>query len=485
MLPAYTESGKMNGLTTNNAKQHQVIPDTTQTGSAASLGSAETAEILEKPEDRKVVATANRLDFIDIPNKEPHWKTTHYGEAIIPSPIAVLPKPLALSYRSFYNHYEEHEFIKQEKLLVTYPRSVVGCTLVSTLLRHYFPAQGYAMREVFPGTSTGAEFTPQPVVIGVSIEGTRNWVVKSKSDSAIVIVVVIVTEAKFSMFPGRTLPTQLAVATNFLDSNHCLAVHGDRMSRGVVVLLSNAGTPTKPTFEFYSFDSGHQQKGVMVPIAVQMQDTHSPATNSISLAPEHADQVDRMFKIIARASSGQEAWPQVLPTSSMPTAPNPVLELQPTSAPVVPISAVPSKRKPKSGPKATLAPKTKRTKKIESVGSMPQTPTPTVLPKLPLNPAPTAPKSPTILPATAGASDDSTRHPIDVKNDKTRKMEHHEISEAYVRTVKQNKAGNLIEENGKMIPNGKSKAIRMVAKMMSHAFRPPNHSRIVSLANSG
>ncbi|KAK7182256.1 hypothetical protein DPSP01_006974 [Paraphaeosphaeria sporulosa] len=476
MVSAHPKSENLDDLTKAQVTQHGVQSEGVEIGTTASLESDEVTEVSGNLQDQKVVAIANRLDFIDIPYKERHWKVTHYGEAIIPSPIAVLPKPLALSYRNFYKYYEEHEFMKQEKLLVSYPRVVVGCTLVSALLRHYFPAQEYAIREVFPGTITGAEFAPQPVVDGVPVEGTRHWIVQSNSDSAIVVLVVIVTSQEFPNIPARTHPTQLAVAASFLDSRHRLAVQGDRMSRGVVVLLCSAGTPIKPMFEFYSFDSDHQEKGLMAPIALQMQDHRSPATNSISLNPEHADQIDRIFKAIVRASYVQEAWHQFLSTSLTSMASLPLLQLPPTSTPVVPTSALPSKRKLRHDPKPRPAHKSKRSKMIEKLGSLSQTPTPIASANLSLIPAPTAPSSPTITPVIAGALGDSTHHSIDVRNDKTRKMEHHEISEAYVRTIKQNKAGNLIEENGKMISNGKSKAIRMVAKSMEHTFRPPNHS---------
>ncbi|KAF2438868.1 hypothetical protein P171DRAFT_477189 [Karstenula rhodostoma CBS 690.94] len=473
----YPENKNMDDLTAIPTPHEENLKDV-QTVAAAPLESEKISERPKKREKKNVVAIPTRLDFIDMPDKEPHWKVTHFGEAIIPSPITVLPKPLALSYRNFYNYYEEHEFIKQERLQVSYPRVDVASSLVPALLRHYFPSRDYSVREIWPGTSTGAEFTTHPVVNEVPVFGTRYWIVENKSDSAIVTMVVIVTDPEFSKLPARTQPAHLAVGANFLDSRHRLAVHGDRMARGVVVLLASAGMPIKPTFEFYSFDSSHQQKGVVIPLAVRKQDTQQLATNSISLAPEHAEQVDQMFKTIVRASYGQGAWPQALSTLSAPMAPVPVLHLPPTLTPVAPTPAFPTKRKPKHSTTGTPAPKAKRSKNIEPLGSLPLTPTPGAQGNLPLTPASSAPSSPTIAPAIAGPADQSTRHPIDVRNDKTRKMEHHEISEAYVRTVKRNRAGNLIEENGKMIPNGKSKAIRLVAELMGHTFRAPNHSRV-------
>jgi hypothetical protein len=240
------------------------------------------------------------------------------------------------------------------------------------------------------------------------------------------------------------------------------------MSRGVVVLLASAGIPVKPTFEFYNFDSSHAQNGVLVPSAPQ-----DVVKNNISLDPDHAEQVDQMFKIIVHASSGRGIWAPDLYLSSTSVAPSPglsstpvqpVLALPSSSTPVAPTPTPITKRKARATPKATPEPKTKRSKKIESIGNLP-------LASLPLAPALSAQSSLTVAP------DDSTRHKVDVKNDKTRKMEHHELSEVYVRTVKKNKAGNLIEENGKMIQNGKSKAIRQIAEIMGHTFRKPDHSK--------
>lgn len=478
MSSAYPENDNTDSLTLAVPTQPDNESRDAQNTATAPLSLPEVSGISKEIQEKKVVAIPTRLDFVDMPNKEPHWKATHFGEAIIPSPIPVLPKPLALTYRNFYNHYEEHEFRKQERLVVTYPRVVIGCTFVSALLRHYFPAQEYFVGEIFPGTSTGEEFTPQPILDGIPIEGTRQWAVQSKFDSAIVVLVVIVTEQEFSKLPARTRPARLAVAANLLDSRSRVDVHGDCIARGGVVLLTSAGTFPKPTFEFYSFDSGLQQKGVVIPMALQMRTNHGLATNSISLAPKHAEQVDQTFKTIVRAASGQEAWPQVLSRSSAPMAPIPALYPPPTSTPLAPASAIPTKRKSKGGPKVTPTPKTKRTKRIESLGGSPLTLPPKLAPNLQLTHAPTTASSPTIVSIIAGPLDSSSRHPVDVRNDKTRQMEHHEISGAYIRTVKQNRTGNLIEENGKMIPNGKSKAIRVVAKLLDHTFRPPDHSRV-------
>jgi hypothetical protein len=430
------------------------------------------AEDEAEPEPMKK-AIPNRLEFFDMPGKEPQWKVTHFGEAIIPSPIPVLPKALALSYRNFFNHYGEYEFIKREKGRTNFPRVVVSCSFVSAMLRQYFPSREYTVKEVWPGISTGAEFTPVSVVNGVPIAGTRYWMVQKQSDDAMVILVVIVTDPEFTKLPARMNPVQLAAAAAFLDSRHRLAVHGDRMSRGVVLLLAGAGTPVKPTFEFYSFDASRGQKGVVMPLVDQKQLTQGVATNSISLAPDHAEQVDQMFKIIVRSSFDRGSWPEALPllstlvTSHLAFSPTPVaplLVLPPSSTPGAPILAPTTKRKAHTTLRATPEPKTKRSKRTGFLGTSP-------LVSLALTPASPGPSSPTLTP------DYSTRHIVDVKNDKTRKMEHHELSEAYVRTVKRNRAGNLIEENGKMIQNGKSKAIRHIAEVMGHTFRQPNHSK--------
>ncbi|KAL1613249.1 hypothetical protein SLS60_001481 [Paraconiothyrium brasiliense] len=372
-------------------------------------------------------------------SKEPHWKQNAFGEAIIPSPIPVLPKPLALSYRNFHNHYAEHDFSRREKEVTDHPRVLVGCTLISAMLRHYFPSLEYAVNQAWPGTSTGAEFTHVPVVDGTPVAGTRHWTVQKKSDLAIVALVVVVTSPEFCKLPARIVPAQLAVTKKHLDSQHRLAIHGDRMSRGAVILQASTGNPLKPTFEFYHFDSSHEQKGLLVPMDIRVEDSQVAASNSIGLAPEHAEQVDQMFKTIVSASSGQADWPRAVTPSLTPMAP--VLTLLP-------------KRKAKRTPGTTPVPKMQRLETEPQV-------------RLPLTPMPTAPNTPVHMPVSA-------RHKIEVKNNKTRKTEHHEISEDYVRTVKMNKSGNLIEAFGRMIPNGKSKAIREVATSMGHTFNRPN-----------
>ncbi|KAJ4358724.1 uncharacterized protein N0V89_003308 [Didymosphaeria variabile] len=424
-------------VTVRSQGVEKAVADDTITSSFASPGASEA----EKAAPLRKSAIVS-LGFVDMSGKESHWKMNAFGEAIVPSPIPVLPKPLALSYRNFYNHYEEHDFLKRVKEQTGYPRVLVGCSLVSAMLRHYFPSVEYVVKQVWPSTSTGAEFTHDAVVNGVPIAGTRHWAVQKKSDAAITVLVVIVTDPEFCMPPARTAPAHLAVTKNHLESRHRLTIHGDRMSRGAVILLACAGSPLKPTFEFYHFDSSHEQKGLLAPMATHAQDSQGAASNSISLAPELAEQVDHTFKTIVRASSGQAGWPQALTPS--PTQMAPVLTLLP-------------KRKAKHTSNASPAPK------INRLQFSPQA-------RLPLTPAATAPNSPAtiIVPVSA-------RHSIEVKNDKTRKMEHHEISEDYVRTVKMNKSGNLIEAFGRMIPNGKSKAVRQVAEAMGHTFNRPDN----------
>lgn len=474
MASSHPGNDALLGPTTAIDTQHAVAsPARTPKDAAIPLRTAK-VEKIPKPSDDKAAAISD----VHIPDAETRWRFTQLGRLIIPSPIRILPKPLALSYCNFYNYYEKYQFSKREKLkslygqehYMVYPRAVVGCTLVSSLLRHHFSQEDFAVRDVTASINIGVESAPQQVIDGVPLDGMRLWVAQSKSDNAIVTLLVVVTDPVFATLPGRTLPIRHAVATNFLNSSHQLALHGGRMSRGTVIPLSSAGTPVKPRFEFYSFDSTTQQPHALVPMAIRLGNNDISATNSMSLAPGHVQQVGQMFKDIVRALTGQGSWPQVL--SPVPV---PIPHLSPASIPVSSSPEPPVKGKRKHGTTAKADPKAKRPKTTASPDSS-QTATPTAPTNEPPTPVPTGPSSPTLTDNTAGPTDRSSRHRIEVKNMKTRKMEHHDISEAYVRTVKENASGNLITENGKMITNGKSRAIRIVAKKMDHTFIPPTHS---------
>lgn len=271
----------------------------------------------EPPPHPKDAYPPIRLDIVDIPAREPHWKVTDHGEAIIPSPISVFPKPLALSYRNFHAYYQEHSFADRKSEPTSYPRVLVAFSLMSAMLRHYFPSPDHMVKEAWPGTISAAGYSPSPVVSGVPTDGTRYFTVQKKAGAEMVAIVVIVTEQGFLALPARSQPTQLTLETGLLDSRGRLSIQGNRMSRGIVLLLAAKGPPLKPTFEFYEFSSANVQPGRITPWIDYMRNSNGVATNIVDLAPENAGIVDDMFKTIVRGPSGfQDAPHHVIP--SMP-----------------------------------------------------------------------------------------------------------------------------------------------------------------------
>ncbi|KAF1965084.1 hypothetical protein BU23DRAFT_575147 [Bimuria novae-zelandiae CBS 107.79] len=390
--------------------------------------------------------TAYPLHYTTMPGKEPHWQVNHYGKISIPSPIPVLPKPLALSYRNYYNNYGQIDFVKQEKKVKPQkktkycPRALAGGLVISALLRHYFPRPENEVKEIFPGTGSDEEFKSEPVLAGMSLVGTRHWIVQQQEGSQeIVAVVVLVTDPKFFQLGGRETPTTLGVTKDLIDAEGRVVINKDNtMPCGAVVLVAGTWDPVKPQFEFYE----------------------------ISMAPEYAPLVDQMFKAVRWGAQRVHGGDLSMPKHTMETdkmAPSDLLIKRKTytmtppdfsikhtyvliakypklgakvtafiasPTPAPPVSPItpptsPVKRKATSALESEHAPMAKQAKlgakvtvfKIAAVVALPM-------------PAP---------PAPASMPKERVRHRGSVTPEFTG------VDEAYVKTVKQNGRGLLIE----------------------------------------
>ena len=172
---------------------------------------------------KKKTAIPHRLHANQMPGKKSHGEVDVLGQIMISPPIAVLPKPLARSYRNFYSHYESYRFDTHPKLvekdrkkqttLEYYPPALFGSALVSNLLRHYFPGPDYKVKKVTPGSGTDEDFVEEAFVTGVPVKGTKHWIVRRKQEPKheIVPVVVLVTDELFLQLPARKNPTVLRV----------------------------------------------------------------------------------------------------------------------------------------------------------------------------------------------------------------------------------------------------------------------------------
>ncbi|KAJ4286736.1 hypothetical protein N0V90_012988 [Kalmusia sp. IMI 367209] len=368
--------------------------------------------------------TPVRLDFIDMPGRESHWKVDVRGTTIIPSPTPIFPKPLALQYRNFNEQYAKHAFLS--KGIPTYDRAWAGGSLVSSMLQHYFSSSEYVVTQVWPGSHVDGKYFPDEIISGVPTISTLHYGVLRKSElqsASLVVLVVIITEPSFFQ---ETLPDHLQVVSNHLNSRGSLVVNDLRMSRGAVVLLSGTNNPLKPSFEFYNFGT-IRSRGTLSPSPVEF-DAHggnsNAKSNALSLAMDDVAKVDGMFKMIVRTSS------------ELPQAPIPGKLL------TIPIKDKSVVSKSKSVTKDTTVPP-------PMVITLDNAETTIPPPKrLKLDPQESMGKTKQTAPASA---------PL--------------VTEAYVRSVKKDTLGRLYLPGGRHVPATYLVAVRQMAKNIGHEFK--------------
>lgn len=274
------------------------------------------------------MTTPSRLHYTDMEGKEPHWEVDHYGQISIPSPIPVFPKPLALSYRNLYRDFGNHKFEIKEEHHDEHPRAQASCLVVKGLLNHCFPNPDLEVEQIWPGYYEGELFTYESLVADMPVMGTWHFIVqqKNKKGEGIVAIVAVVTDPAYFSLAERKQPTRLEILPKFVDSKGRLAVQDDKtMSYGAFVILTGTmnttTSPITPAFEFYEFCSPEPKAGLRPWYNRATIQTPAGPTNSIPLAPNHAGEVDFMFKDIAEyATKGKSTAHPSLPGPSRPNA---------------------------------------------------------------------------------------------------------------------------------------------------------------------
>lgn len=393
----------------------------------------------QEQEPKRVKAEPVRLDFFAMPGREPDWEVTSHGFVTVPPPIEVFPKPLALAYRNFNNHYGEHKSQEINSDGVTYPtRALVGSQLIGQILHHYFSEPQYKI------TCLGAE--PQNLLDGVPVFGMLHWVVLKQtqttqeldegigmdsSDDAketqwgIHLIAAVTADQQFLQMSARTHPTQLSVARQYIRSNGILSLRDIETSCCSVVLLAGGIASTKPQFEFYSFDSVREAPGTLIPWFGQTEDVpYGLDTSIVTLAVEEAPKIDHMFKAIVSYTSRNRL---VLPgNTSYDIQPQQLLPM-PSQTPEATGKSLKAKGRPK--------PKTK----------------------------------------AAQSKEKPRRVSKPVKEQKP--VLQVELTEDYVRTVKVSKIGTLFEgTTGKMIPKDNARAIRLFAEEKGITLGSPKYT---------
>jgi hypothetical protein len=146
-----------------------------------------------------------------------------------PSPISCFPKPLGLSYINFNMHFRSYGVQGGERV-------EVGCALISTLLRHYFPTPEFETQRMpfqldsliatvpvsstFYWIVTGSDATkvidPERVTLQVPafhLDDVREDSIfsreQSPSSTSVKILVAVITDNHFFQRPQRKTPSKL------------------------------------------------------------------------------------------------------------------------------------------------------------------------------------------------------------------------------------------------------------------------------------
>jgi hypothetical protein len=263
-----------------------------------------------KPKVRRR-CTFSHLCYQDIRNKGPNWSQRYYGEALISSPIPILPKPLALQYVNYNKYYKDYKFKMTEREGAYYEKLVVGSRLASELLGYYFAAAEFKV--VMLG------YQLQDFLMGPPLEGVKYFLVLKKheqtGENAVCLILAVITDPSFTRQSARTTPgQQLRFRPEYLQTNGTLKINNMETLACPVILLTGlkdlqlykSRQPTRsqqPCFEFYVFDAGRKPRATLFPWFGRIRSKAAVGeTNVFTLAVEEAEMVDWMFKAAAKFS---------------------------------------------------------------------------------------------------------------------------------------------------------------------------------------
>lgn len=189
------------------------------------------SSLAEKKSSSRNRACHVNLEFMSMEGRESHWQVDQHGKAVIPSPIPIFPKPLALAYCNFVKHYADFKFTVTEKRL-EYPfRLEVANQLIATLLQNYFSGPRFLIRRL--------DEQPENLVQGVPSKGTQYWVVLKKDQSAIFridLILVIITDPE----RGSVRSAQLELSAYYVDGDRVLGIDGRKTRNCSVVSMTPA-----------------------------------------------------------------------------------------------------------------------------------------------------------------------------------------------------------------------------------------------------
>ena len=252
----------------------------------------------------------------------------HTGHLKFSSQIPWYPKPLALAYVNFHNHYTKYILSDGERMLA-------GNILITALLAHYFPKPKYKLLRWTDRRTS--------LIHTVPAQGTLYWAVTKNENcltatdiatseiekphapatginredlavppeyNSLVLLAAVVTATEFINRPERRNPSKLNFRNDFLENNGTIVVNGKEYRNGNVLILGgkpklneNGKSMATPTFEFYNFDTGSIGGISLVPWFGQLEDEpRGLHTNTLSLALADVEKVDRMFQALRRIS---------------------------------------------------------------------------------------------------------------------------------------------------------------------------------------
>ncbi|KAF2476292.1 uncharacterized protein BDR25DRAFT_339360 [Lindgomyces ingoldianus] len=227
----------------------------------------------------------------------------------IPSPIPIFPKPLALSYCNFKNHFSAYGYMDGTRM-------EAASFLVAPLLRHYFPKTKFEYWRLARQDESLFQCIP--------VDGTTYWMVTTKSlkqegagdDSdpsreamifqrSLVLLVIIVTSYPFLEARERGRINSINFSDKALGNSGEVMVDETVARRGNVVVLGGRTRPSAPSFEFFTFDVDGGHGHSLVPCFGQPEQHQTGfRTNRFSLETEDVDKVDIMFRMFAESGSG-------------------------------------------------------------------------------------------------------------------------------------------------------------------------------------
>ncbi|KAF2007581.1 hypothetical protein P154DRAFT_121444 [Amniculicola lignicola CBS 123094] len=215
-----------------------------------------------------------------------------------PSPIAIFPKPLGLSYRNFNAQYNEHAHDGT--------RCAAGSALVSAMLLHYFPDPDFSREKINVDVSpilTVPDRTNDVaywLVTRQNVDGTPSEA--AAGEPTLPLIVTIITCRRFVDLKERKKPGKLKFAASAIRTDGAILIGDKSFRRGTLIMLAGKTRPLHPGFEFYTFDVDGEDENAQC--LTPWQPDVLGGKNTVLMGISEVEKVDEVFKNFTKLHLG-------------------------------------------------------------------------------------------------------------------------------------------------------------------------------------